>query len=94
MTEGFTNTQNDRGLKRYVGLDFQRLNINSGDYENLQEIFEFVRTNLKALWIPTPQYPERYATFGKMTEMPAETHDDLGEDNALADFSIDIDESR
>jgi hypothetical protein len=94
QTEGFTTSQNDRGIKSQVTLDFQSLNFSGGNYTNLQDIFETVRTNLKALWVPTPQYPLRYLVFGKLQELPQESHTDNGENADYVDFSITIDEAK
>lgn len=93
-TEGFTAVQNDRGIKRSLSLDFRSLNATGGNYENLQDVFQYARTNLKCLWIPTPQYPGRYAVFAKLTQLPEETHVDHGENADYVDLSIEMDEAR
>jgi hypothetical protein len=92
-TEGFTNASNDRGVKRKIGLDFRSLNFSGGNYLKLQEVFDIARTNLKGLWIPTPGYPSRYAAFGKLTDLPQETHTDNGESADYVDLSVEVDES-
>jgi len=93
-TEGFTASQNDRGIKRSLSLDFQSINFNGGNYRNLSNIFESSRTNLKCLWIPTPQYPSRYAVFAKLSQLPDESHIDNGEGADYVDLSIELDEAR
>lgn len=93
MTEGFTNVSNDRGIKRFVGLKFQNLNALGGNYANLVNLFETYRTTHKCLWIPTPQYPSRFAVFGKLSDLPEESHNDLGETNDYVDFDVEVDES-
>lgn len=94
FTEGHTNVANDRGLKKFLNLEFRNLNISSGDYQNLTDVFTTARTNLKCLWIPTPQYPSRYAVFAKLTELPDEEHRDLGEDADYVSLSVSLDESK
>jgi len=93
FTEGFTNVSNDRGIKRRLGLDFRSIDFSGGNYSNLVDIFETSRTNLKCLWIPTPAYPGRYATFGKLVELPDETHTDNGQDANYVDLTVEVDES-
>lgn len=92
-TEGFTNVANDRAIKNATSLEFRSIRFNRGNYNNLREIFEEMRTSLKALWIPTPQYPSRFAVFGKLTEIPQETHNVKGEDLDFVNFQINVDES-
>lgn len=92
-TEGFTNVSNDRALKYSVGLEFRNLDYNRENYEFLREVFDVARTSLKCLWIPTPQYPERFAVFGKLTAIPTEKHNALSEQADYIDFSIEVDES-
>jgi hypothetical protein len=94
QTEGFSFVTNDRGIKKTLGLDFKSLEINSDNYEYLTSIFETQRTSLKCLWIPTPKYPERYAVFGKLSELPSEEHTDMTEDAAYVTLSVNIDESK
>jgi len=92
-TEGFTNVSNDRALKYAVGLDFRSLRYNRGNYNNIRGVFDFARTSFKCLWIPTPQYPERFAVFGKLPQIPTEAHNNKGYDMDFIDFSIEVDES-
>lgn len=93
LTEGFTNVSNDRALKTNIGLEFKNLDFNSGNYTKLETIFTTARTSLKCLWIPTPQYPSRYAIFGKLATLPDETHNDLGDSADYVSLSVQIDES-
>lgn len=92
-TEGFTNVSNDRALKYAVGLEFRRLRYNRGNYNNIRGVFDTARTSLKCLWIPTPQYPQRFAVFGKLPSIPPEVHNVKGENMDFVDFSIEVDES-
>ena len=92
-TEGFTNVSNDRALKYAVGLEFRSLNFRRSNYTMLRNIFDTARTTLKCLWIPTPQYPERFAVFGKLAAIPVENHNDKGEDADYISFSVEVDES-
>lgn len=93
MTEAFTNISNDRALKFAIGLEFRNLNFNKGNYSKIRDVFETARTSFKCLWIPTPQYASRYAVFGKLPEIPQETHNDLGIDQDYVNFSVNVDES-
>ncbi len=76
QTAGFTNVSNDRAVKRAVRLEFPKIRYDSSDFIALEQCLDTVRTSLKALWIPTPQDPTRFAVFGKATEIPPELHDD------------------
>lgn len=92
-TEGFTNVTVDRAVKSAVGLDFKNWSYGSGNYTRIKDFFDACRTGLKALWIPTPEYPERFAVFGKLTAIPVERHNVKGEDLDFIDFSVEVDES-
>ena len=93
QTEGFTNVSNDRGVKNYVEMTYKKLAFGGGNYTNLVELFDEIRTNLKALWIPEPRYPSRYGIFGKLSELPEESHTDMGETSDWVDMKLRIDES-
>lgn len=92
-TEGFFNAQNDRALTRSIGVKFENLEYNSGNYQRLLAAFDFVRTDLKALWIPTPRFPYRFAVFAKLTEIPSEEHNVKGEDADYITMNASMDES-
>jgi hypothetical protein len=92
-TAGFSNVSNDRALKRAVSLTFSKLQYNRENYSNIMEVFEYVRTSLKALWLPAPQYGSRFAVFGKLSEIPSETHEVWGKTADYVSFDIDIDEA-
>lgn len=94
ITEGFTSVNNDRGIKSKIGLSFEKLNFSGGNYNSLVNIFETARTNLKCLWVPTPQYPTRYSVFGKLTELPQETHNDMGINADYVDLNLEVDEAK
>jgi hypothetical protein len=94
MTEGYTTVNNDRGIKSKIGLTFEKVNFAGGNYSNLVNLFETARTNLKCLWVPTPQYPTRYGIFGKLTDLPEETHTDNGENADYVDFALEVDEAK
>jgi hypothetical protein len=93
FTEGFTNVKNDRGQKKNLALDFKNLEFNRGNFKNIRSIIEKQSTILKSLWIPTPQYPSRFALFGKMTELPSESHNDRGAGHDYVDVAINVDEA-
>lgn len=93
FTEGFTNVKNNRGQKKSISFDFKNLNFDRGAYKNLSTIIETQSTLFKSLWIPTPKYPSRFAVFGKLTELPQETHNDKGENADYVDVSLNVDEA-
>lgn len=92
-TEGYSSVSNDRALKRGLGLRFQKLNYARDNYLNLVEAIDYIRTSLKALWIPTPQYPSRFAVFGKLAEIPVETHKAISQTADYIDLDINVDEA-
>lgn len=92
-TEGFTNVSNDRALKFMVNLDFKFIAFNRGNYKRIASVFKYARTSLKTLWIPTPEFPERFACFGKLSSIPTESHNVKGADLDFINFSVEIDES-
>lgn len=92
-TEGFTSVSNDRALKRAVSLSFKRLDYNRDNYENLVDVIDTARTSLKCLWIPTPEFPSRFAVFGKLSEMPVENHKVIGENADYIDIDVTVDEA-
>jgi hypothetical protein len=93
-TEGQTTVQNDRGVKNKLRLQFKNIDYARPNYANIKDIFNTARTVLKCLWIPTPQYPKRYLTFGKLSKLPRERHNDKGEDLSYVDFNIEVDEAK
>jgi len=93
-TEAFTNVQNDRGIKKKLKLNFKNLDFKKANYANMIDIFNTARTTLKCFWVPTPQFPKRFSIFGKLTEIPRETHNVKGENLDFVDFSINVDEAR
>ena len=93
QTEGFTSVSNDRALRYSLGLEFRSLDYNRENYALLQQIFGTCRTSLKALWIPTPRTPERFAVFGKLAALPSEQHNSQGDDADYVSFSLEVDES-
>jgi hypothetical protein len=92
-TEGFTAVSNDRAVKYGLGLEFQSIAYAGDDYENLRGVFDSARTSHKCLWIPTPEYAERFAVFGKLTAIPEESHNALGPDNDYIAMTLEVDES-
>jgi hypothetical protein len=92
-TEGYSSVSNDRALKRGLSLRFQKLNYNRENYENLTGVIDTARTSLKCLWIPTPEYASRFAVFGKLAEMPVETHKAISANADYIDMDITVDEA-
>lgn len=92
-TEGFTSVTNDRAIKYGLGVAFESITYDSDDYTSIRRLFDTARTSLKCLWIPTPEYPERFAVFGKLSEIPEEEHNALGPANDYVNFNVDVDES-
>lgn len=93
VTEGFTSVSNDRALKNSVSVEFRNLDYDKENYAMLRQIFEFCRTSMKALWIPTPRNPTRFGVFGKLVSLPSEQHQSFGEGADYVNLSIEIDES-
>jgi hypothetical protein len=93
FTEGHTNVSNDRGKKKFVQVDFRQLRYDLPNFRNLRTVFEVAGTTLKCLWIPDPRVPSRFAVFGKLRDMPTETHNYRGPTADYVDLSVDVDES-
>lgn len=93
FTEGHTNVQNDRGTKRRLGLEFRDLNAGGRNFALLENMFETYGVTHKCLWIPVPRDPARFAVFGKLEELPQQTHNYKGETDDYVDLSITVDES-
>jgi len=93
-TEGYMSITNDRALKKSVTFDLQKLQYARGNYKNVSNAIDYIRTGLRALWIPDPQSPARFAVFGKLANMPVESHNNLGANADYVTFSsIEVDES-
>ena len=92
-TEGYTDVMNDRALKYGVTLEFKNLDYTKGNYQQLDQVFQFARTSLKCLWIPDPQSPERFAVFAKMKQIPDSQHNNLGPTADYVSLNIELDES-
>lgn len=92
-TEGQTNVQNDRGIKKKLRLTFRSLDFNLSNFANISDVFTYARTTLKCLWVPTPDYPKRFMVFGKLTQIPEESHNVKGQDSNYVDFDIGVDEA-
>lgn len=93
VTEGFTSVSNDRALKNSVAIEFRNLDYEKENYTMLRQIFEYCRTSMKALWIPTPRNPTRFGVFGKLVSLPSEQHQSFGEGADYVNLSIEVDES-
>ena len=92
--EGQTTVQNDLGIKNKLRLAFRSWEFSSSDYVLMKRIFANARTDLKCLWVPTPQYPKRFGIYGKMTTIPSENHNAKSEDADYVDFSVEINEAK
>jgi len=97
-TEGFTNVANSRTQKRRVRLDFQSLQFQKQNFTMMRDIFKNDRTTLKCLWIPTPSdvdqnITDRFAVFGKLSQVPVERHNNKGPNADFVSFTIEVDES-
>lgn len=92
-SEGFTTVSNDRALKRHLRLNFEQLNFFKGNFRILDEMMRFARTSLKVLVIPTPQYPSRFAVYGKLTSLPEIVHTGIDAVTEYVDVAFEWDES-
>jgi len=93
-TEGFTNIMNDRALRKWLRLSFEDLNYLKGNFKLIDDMVKYARTSLKCLVIPTPLYPERYAVFAKLVQLPSYSNRVLEEDADYTSFSLEWDESK
>jgi hypothetical protein len=93
-TEAFTHVKNFRGIRRKTQLTFKNIEYNGSNWPRLDILFTIINTTLKALWIPTPQFPLRYMTFAKLTKIPEETHNVISEQSDWVNFTIDTDEAQ
>ena len=100
-TEGFSSVKNNRSLKNRISMTFESLRWDKGNWQKLDGIFKDARTSLKCLWIPTPsvtrpEITERFAVFGKITELPEEQHNvkgSVGEDLDYITVNFDVSEA-
>lgn len=98
-TEGFTATNNDRALRRFLKLQFRDMERINGNFRLVEEYIEFARTSLKCLVVPIPMYPSRYAVYSKLTQLPefsvrnVSNVDDPDGRAEYVDFNLDWDES-
>lgn len=99
QTEGFTAASNDRALKKWLKLRFSEMERVNGNFRMLEAYADYCRTSLKALIIPAPIYPSRYAVFAKLVQMPEYSHNnvsDIDDPDGRAEyieFGLDWDES-
>lgn len=96
-TEGHTSVTQDLALRKGLTINFPQLDAqHRGNYDALQELFEFARTSLKCLWMvdPRPLYIEKFSVFAKMTQMPDEDHNVITSDEFRVDLTVDVDEAK
>jgi hypothetical protein len=93
FTEGHTNVSNDRGKKRYLQLEFRSLNFGKQNFRNLRNLFTTYGITHKCLYIPTPETASRFAVFGKLSEIPSESHNYKTATSDLVDLTMNIDEA-
>jgi hypothetical protein len=93
QTEAFSFVQNFRGIRRKTQMNFRNMVYTGPNWGRLDGLFTTINTTLKALWIPTPQFPLRYMTYAKMTKIPEETHNVISEQSDFVNFVIDTDEA-
>lgn len=92
--EGQTTVQNDLGIKNKLRLAFRSWEYSSSDYQLMQNVFNTARTDLKCLWVPTPQFPKRFGIYGKLSTRPSESHNAKSIDADYVDFSVEINEAK
>ncbi|HUV46046.1 MAG TPA: hypothetical protein VMW45_03150 [Dehalococcoidia bacterium] len=92
-TEAYTNKMNFRARRRKLRMNFKNFVYDSQDWKRLQRIIDCAGITQKALWIPTPQQPYRYASWAKLTKLPRYRNNDIGSGNqSYIDFSLETDE--
>jgi hypothetical protein len=94
QTEAFTHVKNFRGIRRKTQMTFKNMSYTGPNWSRMDALFTIINTTLKALWIPTPQFPLRYMTFAKLTKIPEETHNVISEQSDWVNFVIDTDEAQ
>jgi len=92
-TEGFTNVSNDRALKKFLSLDFEKLDRKLNNFGVVEALITQARTSLKVLVIPTPLFASRYAVFAKLKDLPDLEVESIDEDHEYITVSLDWDES-
>jgi hypothetical protein len=95
-TEGHTSVTQDLALKKGVTMNFPQMDAqHKGNYDALQEVFEFARTSLKCLWMvdPRPLYIEKFTVFAKINSLPDEDHNVITSDEFRVDLSVEVDEA-
>lgn len=93
QTEGFTSVASDRALRSNVQMEFRNLDFSKENYYILKTVFNYARTNLKCLWIPTPETPTRFAIFGKLPTLPSESHNSKGPTQDYIAMTLEVDDS-
>lgn len=92
-TEAYTNIMNIRARRRKLKMNFRNINYDSFDWRRFQRIFDCAGIVQKALWIPVPQQPYRYAAWAKLKKLPRYRNNDIGTgDRSYVDFSLEVDE--
>jgi hypothetical protein len=72
--EAYTSVSNDRATRRSLTLRFENMNAGSDDFQSILNMILESKTSLKCLIIPTPDYPELFAVFAKLVELPRFSH--------------------
>lgn len=98
-TEGFRNVSNARAQRRKLSLTFRDLLFQNRNFGILRNVFKRFRTTHSCLFIPTPDpddqsITDRYAIFGKLSQIPREKHNSKGPNLTYIDLTLEIDESR
>jgi hypothetical protein len=92
-TEAYTNIMNLRARRKQLRLNFRNINYGSRDWDRFQRIFDCAGIVQKVLWIPTPQEPYRYATWGKLKKLPRYRNNDIGSNSkSYIAFTVELDE--
>lgn len=92
-TEAYTNKMNFRARRRKLRMNFKNIVYDSQDWKRLQRIIDCAGITQKALWIPTPQQPYRYASWAKLKKLPRYRNNDIGSGNqSYIDFTLETDE--
>jgi len=92
---GFYNIANNRALRKTLTVNFNKLDTKGNEnFARMRRMLKYVRDTLKVLVIPDPVEPYNFAVYGKLEDMPSESHSYVDEDAQYASLSLKFNEGR